>query len=260
VSTSRITVSVGNSTVPTRPDPLRCMAVPSLLVIAAVVFGAAAGAFLPRPAHRLAVPFGSPPRTSCALCARPFPPGSPGFVRAGPACPCAKTPWPAAVITTATATAAGLLAATVGPTPLLPLLLLATVLATLLATIDLSCLRLPDPLVATLAALLIIPLTFAGAPPRAFVAAGVVGLAYLLIALLPGAGLGLGDVKLAAVLSFPLGFIGWQAVVIGVIAPHLINGPIALVLLARRRANRRTPVPFGPSLLLGALAAIALTA
>jgi leader peptidase (prepilin peptidase)/N-methyltransferase len=232
------------------------MAVPSLLVIAATVFGAAAGAFLPCPADRLAVPFGSPPRPACATCARPFPPGPTGFLRVGPPCPCRPRQWLAAALTTAAATA--LLATTLGATPLLPLLLLAAVPATLLAMIDIRCLRLPDPLMATLAALIIVPLTLSGAPPRAFLAAAVVGLAYLLLALLPGDGLGLGDVKLAAVLAFVLGYIGWPAVAIGIVVPHVINGPIAVISLLRR--TRRRAIPFGPSLLLGTLAAITLTA
>jgi leader peptidase (prepilin peptidase)/N-methyltransferase len=62
-------------------------------------------------------------------------------------------------------------------------------------------------------------------------------------------------VKLAAVLALILGFAGWPAVLVGVLAPHVINGPVAIVLLLRR-AGRRTPIPFGPALLAGALIAI----
>jgi leader peptidase (prepilin peptidase) / N-methyltransferase len=158
------------------------------------------------------------------------------------------------------ATAAGLLATTVGATPLLPVLLLAVAIGVLLAAIDIRCLRLPDPLVAALAVVIVVPLTLSGEAGRAFLAAGLVGLGYLLVALLPGGGLGLGDVKLAAVLAFVLGFIGWPAVVVGVIAPHLINGPIALALLVRRRAGRRSALPFGPALLAGALLAVVTAA
>jgi leader peptidase (prepilin peptidase)/N-methyltransferase len=159
--------------------------------------------------------------------------------------------------------AAALLAATVGPTPLLPVLLIAVVLGALLVEIDLRCLRLPDPVVGALAALVMVPLAATGEPGRsgrALAAAMLVGLAYLVVALLPGRGLGLGDVKLAAVLGFVLGYLGWPAVAVGVLAPHLINGPVVLYLLATRRAGRHTAVPLGPALLIGALAAVALTA
>jgi leader peptidase (prepilin peptidase)/N-methyltransferase len=159
------------------------------------------------------------------------------------------------------AAVAALLAATVGPSPLLPVYLLAAVLGLLLAVIDLRCLRLPDPLVAALALTAGGPLVVlrphrAGA---ALAAAGLVLTAYLLIALLPRHGLGLGDVKLAAVLGLILGFAGWPAVFVGVLAPHLINGPVALVLLATGRADRRRPLAFGPALLAGALLAITAT-
>jgi leader peptidase (prepilin peptidase)/N-methyltransferase len=156
---------------------------------------------------------------------------------------------------------ATLLAAAVGPSPLLPVYLLAAVLGLLLAVIDLRCLRLPDRLVAALALTAGGPLAVLR-PERvatALAAAGLVLTAYLLIALLPRRGLGLGDVKLAAVLGLILGFAGWPAVVVGLLAPHLINGPIVLVLLATGRASRRQPLAFGPALLAGALLAITAT-
>jgi leader peptidase (prepilin peptidase) / N-methyltransferase len=57
-------------------------------------------------------------------------------------------------------------------------------------------------------------------------------------------------VKLAAVLGLILGFAGWPAVIVGVVTPHLINGPIAVVLLVTRPGRA---LPFGPALLAGAL-------
>jgi leader peptidase (prepilin peptidase)/N-methyltransferase len=94
---------------------------------------------------------------------------------------------------------------------------------------------------------------------RAALAALLSGTIYLVIALLPGAGLGLGDVKLATVLGFTLGFLGWPALAVGLLTPHLINGPIALALLLARRAKRRTALPLGPALLTGALLGVLLS-
>jgi leader peptidase (prepilin peptidase)/N-methyltransferase len=147
------------------------------------------------------------------------------------------------------------LAIAVGPSPLLPAYLLAAVPGVLLAEIDLRCLRLPDRLVVAMALLAGVPLAVLR-PERigsAVLAAVTVLLAYAILALLGG--LGLGDVKLAAVLALILGFAGWPAVVAGVLAAHLINGPIALFLLV---SGRRRALPFGPALLAGAL--LALTA
>jgi leader peptidase (prepilin peptidase)/N-methyltransferase len=117
---------------------------------------------------------------------------------------------------------------------------------------------LPDPLVAALAIIAGVPLAVLR-PERigtALVAAGLVLVAYGILALLPRRGLGLGDVKLAAVLALILGFAGWPAVLVGLVAPHLINGPVALFLLLTRRASADRPLPFGPALLAGALIAL----
>lgn len=122
-----------------------------------------------------------------------------------------------------------------------------------LALIDLRSLRLPDPLVAALGLGAGVPLALL-APGRigsALLAGVLVGAGYLLIALLPGDGLGLGDVKLGGVLAVLLGLVGgWPAVAVGLCAAHLIGAGVAVVLLATRR---RRIFPFGPVLLLGAL-------
>ncbi|BCJ43568.1 hypothetical protein GCM10010168_41220 [Actinoplanes ianthinogenes] len=152
--------------------------------------------------------------------------------------------------------AAGMLAARLGAVPQLPVLLFAVELGVLLAVIDLRTLRLPDPLVGALAAGAGPPLALL-APARigpALLAAAVVGAGYLLVALLPGRGLGLGDVKLAAVLALLVGLAaGWPAVLTGVLVAHLLGAGVAVVLLATRR---RRVFPFGPALLLGALAGL----
>jgi leader peptidase (prepilin peptidase)/N-methyltransferase len=223
------------------------------VTVCAAIFGGAAAAFVPRLAHRLAVPRGSRPRSTCADCTADLP----TWVRAGAWCDCARAPvW---TLTTG-AVVGGVLGATIGPAPLLVVLLPAALLGILLALIDLRCLRLPDPLVGLLAVGTVLPLSAAalltGEPAglvRATLGAVLSGGVYLIIALLPGGGLGMGDVKLATVLGFTLGFVGWPAVVVGLLAPHLINGPVAVVLLLTRRAGRRTALPLGPALLTGAL-------
>lgn len=205
-----------------------------------MLFGAAVGAFLPRIAYRLTVPFGAPPRAACDDCGRPFPPGIAGWVHIGPEYR------PALLL----ALLAGLSAALLGPVPQLPVHLLAAVPGLLLAMIDLGCLRLPDRLVGLLALTAGIPLALL-LPDRigsALAAGLLVGATYLVIALLPGRGLGLGDVKLGATLAFLLGFAGWPAVAVGFGTAHLLNGAIAAWLLV---THRRRPIPFGPALLLG---------
>jgi leader peptidase (prepilin peptidase)/N-methyltransferase len=79
---------------------------------------------------------------------------------------------------------------------------------------------------------------------------------YLVLALISPRGMGFGDVKLAGALGLFLGFAGWGTLVIGALAPFLLGGAFALFLLVARRADRKTSVPFGPWMLLGAWIAI----
>lgn len=68
--------------------------------------------------------------------------------------------------------------------------------------------------------------------------------------------LGLGDVKLAAVVSLTLGWFGWPTVILGLFATSLLALAIATTLtLARRRS---APFPLGPTLAAGTAIALAL--
>jgi leader peptidase (prepilin peptidase)/N-methyltransferase len=149
------------------------------------------------------------------------------------------------------------------PAPALAAVLVVAAAGLLLAPIDLAVRRLPDPLVgaafAGSAAILVIIAISTGSCP-ALLRAALAGLlmtgGYLLVALLPGAGLGLGDVKLAGVLGLVLGWLGWRYVLFGAILPHLLTGPVVLVLLLTGRLRRDSTLPFGPALLAGAGLAI----
>lgn len=87
----------------------------------------------------------------------------------------------------------------------------------------------------------------------------VFGLFYALWWIHP-AGMGFGDVRLSAVLGLALGYLGWSEVLIGVYGAFLaFSVPGLLVALVRRnRAVLKAAYPFGPFLLTGALAGVAL--
>ncbi|HET8680879.1 MAG TPA: prepilin peptidase [Micromonosporaceae bacterium] len=234
---------------------------------ACAIAGGVVGAGVPQVAYRLSVPYGAPPRSACAACARPFAPGPAGWVRLTSRClGCRSRTGPPAVLTgLAAAVACGLLGWTV-PAPVLPAFLAVAVLGVLLAAVDLACLRLPDRLVALGAAVSLAGLGTAalsgaglGTLGRALAGAGALGGAYLVLALLPGGGMGFGDVKLAALLGLLLGWLGWGAVLLGAALPHVINGPVAVGLLVLGRAGRHTALPLGPALLAGALLAVVAT-
>lgn len=128
-----------------------------------------------------------------------------------------------------------------------------------LALIDLDTHRLPNSIVLPAypvgATLLIGGALVAGQPERLVsAAAGGVGLfvLYLAMASLYRGGMGFGDVKLAGVLGMYLGWLGWGALAVGAFGAFLLGGAFSLALLLLRRAHRRTAIPFGPWMLLGA--------
>jgi leader peptidase (prepilin peptidase)/N-methyltransferase len=131
--------------------------------------------------------------------------------------------------------------------------------------IDARTHRLPDavtvPALALTAALLALAALGSGdaaALGRALLAGAVRGLIYYALHLAHRRGLGLGDVKLAALLGMPAGWAGWDAVWWTGALPFLLGGVGALVLIAARRATRSTAIAFGPWMLAGAVVALSL--
>ncbi len=69
------------------------------------------------------------------------------------------------------------------------------------------------------------------------------------------AGMGFGDVRLAALLGFALGQLGWGEVVVGAYSGFLIFGlpGLLLAIVRRDRGLLKSAFPFGPFMLVGAL-------
>jgi leader peptidase (prepilin peptidase)/N-methyltransferase len=141
----------------------------------------------------------------------------------------------------------------------LPAFLLLAVAAVLLTGVDLQHRLLPNrvvlPALAGGAVLLLLPALADGAWDqllRAALGAAALFAAYLALALVSPGGLGMGDVKLAALLGLYLGWLGWAAVVLGALAGFVVQAAVALALLATRRIGLRGELPFGPAMLAGA--------
>jgi len=141
----------------------------------------------------------------------------------------------------------------------LPAFLVLAGVAVLLALIDLRHHLLPDrvvlPAVAGGALLLALAAALerdAADLARAGLAAVALFVVFLVLALIAPAGLGMGDVKLAALVGLYLGWLGWNAVVLGAAAGFVVQAVLALALLATRRIGLRAELPFGPAMLLGA--------
>jgi leader peptidase (prepilin peptidase)/N-methyltransferase len=93
---------------------------------------------------------------------------------------------------------------------------------------------------------------------RAMLAGVAAAVALLVLALISPRGMGMGDVKLAGLLGLYLGWLGWPVVLTGLFLGFLVQAVLGLALLAARRVGRRSELPFGPALLIGALVAVLL--
>jgi prepilin signal peptidase PulO-like enzyme (type II secretory pathway) len=132
----------------------------------------------------------------------------------------------------------------------------------LLAAIDLHIQRLPTNIIAAAvgvagpliiaAALVSGHLTLAG---NAGIAAAVLGLAYLMVALLAPRQLGMGDVRLAALSGMLLGTHSWSTVLLGAALPWVLSAIVTSALVRSGRVRRGTLIPLGPYVVAGTLLA-----
>jgi leader peptidase (prepilin peptidase)/N-methyltransferase len=70
------------------------------------------------------------------------------------------------------------------------------------------------------------------------------------------AGMGFGDVKLSGVIGLYTAWLGWAAWAVGLFLGFFLGGLFGIALIAVRKGGRKTAVPFGPFMLLGALMGI----
>lgn len=147
---------------------------------------------------------------------------------------------------------------------ILPLLAFAAA-ATVLTLVDLAEKRLPNAVVfPTLGAVavLLVPATWVSGEWMtllwALAGSAAMFAVYFILALISPSSMGMGDVKLALVIGLLLGWFGLTAWLIGLLAAFVVGGVIALVALALRKVTLRGSIPFGPSMLAGALIAVLL--
>ena len=148
----------------------------------------------------------------------------------------------------------------------LPAYLLFAWLTVGLVWIDLDVHRLPVGLVVPTAAaevVLLVVATLADGSTRwlgALVGAAIFGVVYLVLGVLPGGGVGGGDIRLAPLIGALLGWLGVAHAVVGLLAGFLVGGLAAIALLTLGRVGLRTSIAYGPAMCLGAWVAIAGTA
>ncbi|MEV5860663.1 A24 family peptidase [Streptomyces sp. NPDC052071] len=249
------------------------------LIAVAALWGAAAGLLLPRAAYRFSVEPEEPWRDACpaghaltgpaggwlgpARCASCAVAVSSLPGAAAPQAPAPAGPGryaPSAVAPVVTPLVCAALAAAAGARPEAVVWVLLAPVAVLLAVIDRRVHRLPDvltlPLAAVAAALLgaaaLLP-GHGGSWTSALLGGAVLGGFYLLLYRINPNGMGFGDVKLALALGVALGWYGWPVLFLGGFAGFLFGALYGAGLMLLRRAGRRTGIPFGPFMLVGAL-------
>ena len=91
---------------------------------------------------------------------------------------------------------------------------------------------------------------------HALIGLAACALFYGVLWLISPASIGLGDVKLAGVLGLSLGWFGARATLVGLLGGFVLAALAGVVLIAARRAARKTHIPFGPFMLAAALAVL----
>jgi leader peptidase (prepilin peptidase)/N-methyltransferase len=246
---------------------------PVIAVLAAVGLAVVAGPWLRGLVFAHTVAYGTPPRRSCPNCGQPVIVAAlRGLAAVGPLdgrCPtCARQVGPpAAAVELITALVLAVVAVRAPSGWVLAAWCWAGLLGVALALVDAAVYRLPDILttaaaLGSAALLTAAAMTTGDLPALASAGLGALGLGgfYLVLVLVPGAGMGRGDAQLAVVIGGCLGWLGPAAVVTATIAAVLLAAVRVLAGLAAGRLARRDPVPFGPFMLLGALIAVATTA
>jgi leader peptidase (prepilin peptidase)/N-methyltransferase len=246
----------------TRPDPVRPSSVRGLAALAVT------------PVLRWlvaadSVPAGSPRRSACAGCGAPM--GLRGPLRAlSPAARCgvcsARIGAPPYTVELAAVAAVAALVLAARPAWESVAFGWWAACAVPLVFIDIAVHRLPDRLTYPAAvgtwALLGIAAIDTGASagwPRALLAAVAVAALFAASTLLLGRrGFGLGDAKLALGAVAVLGWLGWGAVLFGLLVALAGSAVCGVVLLATRRVGWSGHLPFGPFLILGTFVTLAL--
>lgn len=240
------------------------------LIVAVGLLGLVIGSFLNVVIVR--VPAGKSvvrPRSACPACAEPIkerdnlPVLSWLLLRGRARCCGEPISGRYPLVEAATAVVFGALAGWVGLSWLLPALLYLAAISIALTMIDLELRRLPNAIVLpsypVAAVLLVPPALVEGELGRllsaAIGAACLYALYFGLMVAYPK-GMGFGDVKLAGVLGLYLGWFGWQYTVVGGFFGFLVGGVVGLMLMALGRAGRKSHIPFGPYMMIGAWLAL----
>jgi leader peptidase (prepilin peptidase)/N-methyltransferase len=145
----------------------------------------------------------------------------------------------------------------------IPALLVFTGLGVALSMIDLDVKRLPNVMVLPSYPVMAVLLAAAAGVEhdwfrlvRAVLGAVALFGFFFLLALAYPSGMGFGDVKLAGVIGLLLGWFSWSMLVVGAFAGFFLGAIVGVIVIAARSGDRKTALPFGPFMVVGALLAL----
>jgi len=226
---------------------VRALSPPAWLRAAAFAWSVPADSPLARSCPACGVPTAHLPAPSLTVSARCAACG----IRLGPG------PW---IVEVATVAAAALLLTGSRSAVELPAYAWFAALGLLLAFIDAAVHRLPNLLTAAWVAGtlggLILPAALESRWDdwlRALVGGIALTVAFGLVALVRSRAVGWGDVKAAATAGVALAWLGWGAILQGLMLTFALAFGYTVVLLVRGRAGRATRIPLGPFLVAGVL-------
>lgn len=128
-----------------------------------------------------------------------------------------------------------------------------------LALIDFDVKRLPDAIVLpsypVLGALLLIGWD-GDALLRGLIGAAILFAFFFIVWFIAPGGMGFGDVKLAGLVGGMTAYLTWGTFLVGAFMGFLLGALAGVLLMAGGKAGRKTAVPFGPFMILGAWTAI----
>ncbi|GAC1610055.1 MAG: A24 family peptidase [Mycobacteriales bacterium] len=160
-----------------------------------------------------------------------------------------------------TAVVFGIMAARFGASLELPAYLYLAAVGVALAMIDIDVKRLPDVLTlpSYLVGTALLGVASVHHPSvllRAVLGGAALFAVYFALAFVYPAGMGFGDVKLSGVLGLYTAWLGWQVWAAGLLLGFFLGGFFGIGLILLKKGGRKTAVPFGPFMLIGALLAI----
>lgn len=132
-----------------------------------------------------------------------------------------------------------------------------------LSIIDFRVKRLPNTLVLALSVALVTLFAIdarsdLGRLLYAFELAVLFSAALGLIRLLSRGGMGMGDVKFAFPLGLAMGYVSLQVYLLGISLAFVLGAGVGIVMLVFGKASRKTALPFGPFLFIGAYISLVL--